>query len=130
MAEIKCPMCSKPNPEDLEVCQFCEARLKPVTDELARSQPPIHPGDEPIDVPTGELEPVLPQWLQASSPSNRSNRKVMLPLVVTALEVTGQTTETETLEGVWIPSPARLALLELLSQLAQRCLMSPMMWKC
>ncbi len=64
MAEIKCPMCSKPNPEDLDVCQFCEARLKPLTDELSRSQPPIQPGAKPTPIDTGELEPVLPQWLR------------------------------------------------------------------
>ena len=64
MAEIKCPMCSKPNPAELDVCQYCEARLKPLTDELSRSQPPIHPGEEPIDMDTGQLEPVLPQWLR------------------------------------------------------------------
>ena len=64
MAEIKCPMCSKPNPAELDVCQFCEARLKPLTDELSRSQPPIHPGEEPTDMDTGQLEPVLPQWLR------------------------------------------------------------------
>ncbi|MBN1449483.1 MAG: hypothetical protein JW963_00560 [Anaerolineales bacterium] len=64
MAEIKCPMCSKPNPAELDVCQFCEARLKPLTDELSRSQPPIRPGEEPTDKDTSELEPVLPQWLR------------------------------------------------------------------
>jgi len=62
--EIKCPMCGKPNPAELDVCQFCEARLKPLTDELSRSQPPIRPGDEPIDRNTADLEPVLPQWLR------------------------------------------------------------------
>lgn len=30
MAEIRCPMCSKPNPDDLEICQYCQARLKPL----------------------------------------------------------------------------------------------------
>jgi hypothetical protein len=64
MAEIRCPMCGKPNPAELDVCQYCEARLKPLTDELARSQPPIHPGDEPTDQDTGQLEPILPQWLR------------------------------------------------------------------
>jgi hypothetical protein len=64
MAEIKCPMCGKPNPAELDVCQYCEARLKPLTDELARSQPPIHPGDEPTEQDTGQLEPILPQWLR------------------------------------------------------------------
>ena len=64
MAEIRCPMCGKPNPAELDVCQYCEARLKPLTDELAHSQPPIHPGDEPTDQDTSQLEPILPQWLQ------------------------------------------------------------------
>jgi len=64
MAEIKCPMCGKPNPAELDVCQYCEARLKPVTDELSRSQPPIRPGEEPKDMDTGELESVLPKWLR------------------------------------------------------------------
>jgi hypothetical protein len=30
MAEIRCQMCGKENPADAEVCQFCQARLKPV----------------------------------------------------------------------------------------------------
>lgn len=30
MSEIRCPMCGKLNPAELEVCQFCEARLKPL----------------------------------------------------------------------------------------------------
>ena len=30
MGEIRCPMCGKPNPDDLDVCQYCEARLKPL----------------------------------------------------------------------------------------------------
>ena len=64
MAEIRCPMCGKPNPDELDVCQYCEARLKPLTDELSRSQPPIHPGEEPTDIDTGQLEPILPQWLR------------------------------------------------------------------
>lgn len=64
MAEINCPMCGKPNPADQAVCQYCEARLKPLTDELSKSQPPIRPGEEPTDQDTGELESVLPQWLR------------------------------------------------------------------
>ncbi len=64
MAEINCPMCGKPNPAELDVCQYCEARLKPLTDELSRSQPPIHPGEEPTEQDTSDLEPILPQWLR------------------------------------------------------------------
>lgn len=64
MTEINCPMCGKPNPPDLQTCQFCDARLQPMTDELSRSQPPIHPGEQPTKKATAELEPVLPQWLR------------------------------------------------------------------
>ncbi len=64
MKTIACPMCGKPNPPDLEICQFCDARLQPMTDELSRSQPPIHPGEEPTPKSTAELEPVLPKWLR------------------------------------------------------------------
>jgi hypothetical protein len=64
MADIKCPMCGKSNPAELAVCKYCEARLKPLTDELSRSQPPIRPGEEPKDIDTGQLESVLPQWLR------------------------------------------------------------------
>ncbi len=64
MVEITCPMCGKPNPADLQTCQFCDARLQPMTDELSRSQPAIRPGEEPTKKVTAELEPVLPQWLR------------------------------------------------------------------
>lgn len=33
MAEIRCPMCSRENPDDLDECQFCGARLKPLMAE-------------------------------------------------------------------------------------------------
>ena len=41
MAEIRCPMCGKPNPDDLAVCQFCQARLKPM-------RPASHPEELPL----------------------------------------------------------------------------------
>jgi hypothetical protein len=41
MADVRCPMCGKPNPEELEVCQFCQARLKPlVIKPTSPDQPP------------------------------------------------------------------------------------------
>ena len=61
MAEQRCPMCGKPNPEDLEVCQYCQARLKPLTAPLGET---IRPGDEPTKKSTAELERVLPEWLR------------------------------------------------------------------
>jgi hypothetical protein len=30
MSEVRCPMCSKPNPDDAEACEFCGARIKPL----------------------------------------------------------------------------------------------------
>ena len=63
-------MCGKPNPEELDVCQFCQARLKP----LIISQPPesesgeisesIPPKDIPPQKKTPEPKPSLPDWAQ------------------------------------------------------------------
>ena len=30
MSELRCPMCGKTNPAELEICQFCQARLVPI----------------------------------------------------------------------------------------------------
>jgi hypothetical protein len=35
--EIRCPMCGKPNPAENDVCQFCQARLKPLTGPISES---------------------------------------------------------------------------------------------
>lgn len=49
--KLRCPMCSKPNSPEAEVCEFCEARLKPLVirqqpeearpEERATTTPPI-----------------------------------------------------------------------------------------
>ena len=55
MADILCPLCGKPNPEDQETCRHCQAPLK----------------NQAAAVPTSDAE--LPDWLrelQASEPSN------------------------------------------------------------
>ncbi|MFM8322398.1 MAG: hypothetical protein ACKOC5_15905 [Chloroflexota bacterium] len=53
MADVRCPMCGKPNPADRDVCQFCQARLKPVW-----------LGDLNPDQPAGGGEEFsLPGWL-------------------------------------------------------------------
>ena len=54
-------MCGKPNPEDLDVCQFCEARLSPFEDPDTSS---LLPGQTPSEKDTSELEKTLPTWLQ------------------------------------------------------------------
>src|SRR5688500_13572170 len=61
MTDILCPVCGKPNPEELEICQYCGALLKnPGTEPLA----PIHPGEMPTPKKTAELERTLPGWLR------------------------------------------------------------------
>lgn len=55
MAEIRCPMCGKPNPDDRETCSFCQARLKPLVVPPADT-PPIPAGQEPLKKATSDLE--------------------------------------------------------------------------
>ena len=48
MAENRCPMCGEKNPEDLEICQYCGARLTPLilSDSKSDSEKsPEHFGD-------------------------------------------------------------------------------------
>ncbi len=51
MEEIRCPMCGKPNPAEEEICQYCEARLKPLI---------VSPFSEDIDGADAEM----PVWLR------------------------------------------------------------------
>ncbi len=65
MADVRCPMCSAPNPEDRDTCKVCGARLTPITNDIAASNvESIHPGDQPTRKSTAELEHALPDWLQ------------------------------------------------------------------
>jgi hypothetical protein len=90
MADTRCPMCGKLNREELETCQFCGARLKPLVVPSPEDSPsihagetpvvkatsefekvklpdnePIHPGEEPTPKDTEELEQALPSWLRS-----------------------------------------------------------------
>ena len=56
MADIRCPNCGKNNPDLLDVCQFCLTPLKP--------ESVLRIGDQPTKKNTGELEPILPDWLK------------------------------------------------------------------
>ncbi|HSL44480.1 MAG TPA: hypothetical protein VK897_13675 [Anaerolineales bacterium] len=56
MADIRCPNCGRNNPDILDVCQFCQTPLKP--DSVLRI------GQQPTKKNTGELEPILPDWLK------------------------------------------------------------------
>lgn len=56
MPEIRCSNCGSDNPDFFDVCQFCQAPLKP--------DPLLHIGEEPTKKKTDELEEILPDWLK------------------------------------------------------------------
>jgi hypothetical protein len=58
MAEIRCPMCSKPNPEDAEVCSFCGARLKPLVGGPGEAGEPLE------NTPAESGDEAVPDWLE------------------------------------------------------------------
>ncbi len=71
MADVRCPMCSKPNPAEAEVCQFCGARIKP----LIISQPPA----TPPPVPPSEMKPPAGKAPAAPPPEDKLAGKVSPP---------------------------------------------------
>ena len=86
MAEtIRCPMCSKPNPKDLDVCQSCGARLKPLISTSPDSSRSIKAGEQPIEKSTTEFEkvkPVSPGSIhagEAPTPKNTAELERALP---------------------------------------------------
>ncbi len=56
MADLRCPNCGRNNPDFLDACQFCQTPL--------RDESTLHIGESPVKKNTGELEPILPQWLK------------------------------------------------------------------
>jgi hypothetical protein len=69
MSEIRCPMCGKPNPPDLEVCQFCGARLVPL---VSKTPPQKQPASSPQESAPEEAfihpEEGAPDWLSDLRP--------------------------------------------------------------
>ncbi len=82
MTEIICPLCGKPNPPDLEVCQFCEAPLKtggfvasPEDQDFFNqiqtpSTPPAEPSEPGVEPESASsLEEAIPDWLKQTEAS-------------------------------------------------------------
>lgn len=61
MSTSNCPSCGKPNPDTVEICQYCGTVLKRSATEPL---PPLHPGDIPVKRNTSDLERTLPGWLR------------------------------------------------------------------
>jgi hypothetical protein len=85
MADVRCQMCGKPNPPELEECQFCGARIKPVLASTPVDSRPIEAGEEPISKDASEFEKVEPaekgpiSSAESESPAEPSSDK-SLPL--------------------------------------------------
>jgi len=71
VADLRCPMCSKLNPDTLDVCQFCGARLRPLVlpptsaldlpSDWKKPAPPPAPAPEPEPKPAAGKE--ADDWL-------------------------------------------------------------------
>jgi hypothetical protein len=72
--EILCPNCNKPNPEALEICQYCGTIMKKpfnTTEPLDA----LHPGDMPTRRATSDLERTLPGWLRSIRKGDESDER-------------------------------------------------------
>jgi hypothetical protein len=58
MADVRCPVCGKPNPEGLALCRFCGSELKPASGSNPGDSKAIKPGEEPTKRDTSEFEKV------------------------------------------------------------------------
>jgi hypothetical protein len=61
MADLRCPMCGKSNPPQIEVCQYCQARLKPLIVPSADESEPGASGESEDLFHAGDG--ALPDWL-------------------------------------------------------------------
>jgi hypothetical protein len=75
MSEIICPLCGKPNPSDLDECQYCQAPLKtggfiaPPEDDIVQESPFTNEiSDQPKATPkpdgTSSPQDSIPDWLK------------------------------------------------------------------
>lgn len=62
MTDIKCRMCGRDNPSDLEFCQYCHARIKPLNSDLNDT--------EPIKTQQDLPHADLPSWLESLKPDS------------------------------------------------------------
>ncbi|MBN2550323.1 MAG: hypothetical protein JXB15_14260 [Anaerolineales bacterium] len=73
MADIRCPLCGKLNPDDLDVCRFCQARLKPFWVGSAPDEGNISPGASSPADRADESATNLPDWLQSLRQSEQQD---------------------------------------------------------
>ncbi len=66
MAGAHCPMCGKTNPENLDVCQFCGARLTPLIIPKPGDPAPGAAGAKPPGENSAGQEQEPPSWLRSA----------------------------------------------------------------
>ncbi len=67
METQRCPMCGQANPPHQEVCQYCQARLKPLwIDSSQEAESSIEERTPKSKTPIEADEPLVPDWLRAS----------------------------------------------------------------
>jgi hypothetical protein len=78
MTDVRCPMCGKANPADLEQCQYCQARLRPIWDSTSNDSQAGHSEEQDNDLPEWLKSLRLPQEGQpldsAPEPEDRSKQ--------------------------------------------------------
>jgi hypothetical protein len=65
MSDIRCPMCGKPNPVEAEVCQYCQARLKPLVAPPTPEEVPEQSGPESAQQGSSSHEKAGSDWLES-----------------------------------------------------------------
>ena len=60
MADVRCQMCGKLNPPELEECKFCGARIKPIIASTPIDSRPVEAGEESINKDISEKGKVKP----------------------------------------------------------------------
>lgn len=74
MADIRCPMCGKLNDAELEVCQFCQARLKPVWAVHSPEERSPEGKAPEKGSPPQKKDADLPDWLRALRPDSEEDQ--------------------------------------------------------
>lgn len=66
MAEIRCPMCGKPNPSERDTCQYCQARLKSMVDSQFSAKSDEEQGSlSSLNSDQDQGEGSMPDWLKS-----------------------------------------------------------------
>lgn len=73
MADQRCPMCGKVNPAEAEVCQFCQARLKPLIIPPSSGSPGPTNGKSAQPDNPASADSSLPDWLRDLKPEGSSD---------------------------------------------------------